>query len=185
MRFKIAVWLLFTGCCIHGSGNDSGNPSGTAVLYTFSADHIFSSQVTKDHFLLSVSGSSVAEGKIRLRILTSDHKQIYTDSFPAYDLLYNYDASEFGGGTQLSRQKKETIILSRMKHFFSDTCFRYPAINPSEQYDKGDNIDQSVWKDIHSDKTSIGFVYAHGYESMYGIAFSKKKKKTVLYFYSD
>ena len=187
MSLKYLLWCMLTGVAMLGSGNHIIQPPtpGSDVSYTIKAAHMFSSLTTKDHFQLSVSGKSIAEGRIMFTISTSDHKEIFRDSFPAYDLLYNYDAAEFGGSTQLSRQKKENIIQSRMKRFFSDTCFRYPAINPDEQYDKGDNIDQSAWNDIHSDKTSIGFVYAHGYESMYGIAFSKKKKKTVLYYYSD
>lgn len=60
----------------------------------------------------------------------------------------------------------------------------HPAIKIAEPF-SSDTSDKEIWYDIKSDKSAIGFVYYHGYEGVYCIAYSKKKKKVVNYFTSD
>jgi hypothetical protein len=180
MRIKGVLWTLVLPICVQVCANDSlkQRTNQSRVLITTKADHAFSNPYTKDHFLLSVSGKSILDGKISLSISTNDHKIIFRDHFQATDLLWDYDEAD------LTKKQKEEIIRKRMKYFFNDSSFIKPAIKIASPFGP-DNSDKAVWLDIKSNKEAIGFVYSYGYEGTYAIAYSKKKQKAVLYYSSD
>jgi len=181
MRLKSVFWILLVVTRFQVYADDPVILQNNLyqALMTIRADHVFSNTATKDHFVLIVSGKSVVDSKVRLSILTHDNRQIFTDSFKASDLLYNYD-----NGEGLNIKQKDAIIRKRITHFFSDSCFIYPAIKIAEPFFE-DNSDKAAWLDIKSNKDAIGFVYSYGYEGTYAIAYSNKKKKAILYYSSD
>jgi hypothetical protein len=139
--------------------------------------HAFSSPTQLDIFTLSFNGKSILKSTITFKIITSTNKEIYKEVFPSTDLLGDME-------DMLTDNQKIDTIKNRIKHFFDDENFYKPAIEANAQYDE-DETDKQTWVDIKRDKTAIGFFYSHGYESSYGIAWSKRKKKVVQYFYSD
>jgi hypothetical protein len=75
----------------------------------------------------------------------------------------------------------EKYIRNRIKEFFEEKNFKYPAIKQDEVLDE-DYSDKEIWNDIQSDRTAIGFFYLIGEEDGRTIAYSKKTKKVVMYF---
>ena len=123
MLRKRIVWVLSLTLFIQMYTNDAvaqKNSFNQASIF-IKAEHLFSNLLTKDHFRLSLSGRSIIDGKVRLSISTHDYRQIFTDSFPATDLLWDYAEADIG------INQKEAIIRKRMEDFFSDniTIHRY------------------------------------------------------------
>jgi hypothetical protein len=75
----------------------------------------------------------------------------------------------------------EKYMRNRVKEFFDEKNFNYPAIKQDEVFDE-DYSDMEIWNDIKSDRTAIGFYYLIGEEDGRTIAYSKKTKKVVMYF---
>jgi hypothetical protein len=139
--------------------------------------HAFSDEVKKDTFKLILTGTSILQGKLTFRIINFENKEIYTDKFNAIDLL-----TDLEDVTPTKQQKLDTF-KTRFNHFF-DHAFPVPAINPRQPLDS-DYVDIKIQRDIQSDTSAIGFVYAYGYEGVYEIAWSKRKKRVVLCAASD
>lgn len=156
---------------------DSINHNDTTHLFAVSYKHQFSNINTLDSFILTLSGKSILEGVLTFKIYDSSGKQIHREVFYAFDLL-------FDEGDVIPQNKHADTIIARMKVFFTKESFLKPAIKLIPQYNE-DQSDKENWDDINSDKTAIGFTYNYGYEGTYGIAYSKKKQKTVVYFSSD
>jgi hypothetical protein len=161
-------------------------PDDTAAkdqLLRFACLHKFSNPVTKDVFSIALYGKSIDSGKIVFKITDHDHHQFYSETFPASDMLG--DLIDEKNGTPGSAD----TIKNRMASFLNDAHFSSPAIERDETMDDAfENADKSDiynWKDIKSDPTAVSFTYSHGYESTYGMAYSKKQKKVVFIFYSD
>ncbi len=179
IRIVISILLFAVSYLAWANGPFKQKNSPVKILITVKADHAFSNPMVKDHFEISLIGRSVAGGKISLSIFSNDHKLIFRDSFPANHLLYDLDEEGL-----LSAKQKEQFIRKNINRFFADSCFIYPAIKIAEPF-YDDNSNKAIWLDIKSNKQAIGFVYSHGYEGTYAIAYSKKKQKVVQYFSSD
>jgi hypothetical protein len=147
-------------------------------LFSVSSKHKFSSPENTDIFKLSLTGSSILEGKITFEISDINNQTIFSNNFSATDLLYD------GGDVIKERKAKEDTIVARIKRFFENENFISPAIDNSEEFDS-DNSTKEIWEDIKSDKSSVGFMYSYGYEGTYQIAYSKKKRKILTYSSSD
>ena len=151
------------------------------VLLTSVYQHSFSDPSKKDIFKLALIGSSILKGKVLFEITTSDHRNIYSETFPATDLYGDLEEDFF------TKKQRTDTIKKRFNLFFKASNFKEPAIDRKVTYSKynDDNYDKVTFYDIKSDQSAIGFLYTHGYEGTYGIAWSKKQKKVVKYFYSD
>jgi hypothetical protein len=155
---------------------------GQKPLFTATAKHPFSSRAQNDSFVLSLTGRSVLGGNITFHIY-KDSKVIFTDTFPASDLLGDRYAD-----IPTDKQRADTI-LHRMKIFFGSNNFIQPAIRITRD-ESGNSTDippefKLILAEIQSDSSAIGFVYSHGYEGTYAIAWSKKKAKALFYYSSD
>lgn len=151
--------------------------SSNKILYA-SFSHNFSDLHKKDLFRVSVLGKNLVNGQVVFDIINFKHQQIFSATFPALDLLGDEE------DVLPTEKQKETKIKLRIKNFFAARNFLVPAIKPNQKFD-ADNYDQDLWNEIKADPSIIGFNYQHGYEGNYRIAYSKKKKKVVQYFYSD
>ncbi|MFC4231086.1 hypothetical protein ACFOW1_04245 [Parasediminibacterium paludis] len=156
---------------------DSINHNDTTHLFAVSFKHPFSNVNTLDSFTLTLSGKSIREGMLTFKILDVNGNEIHKEVFYAFDLL-------FDEGDIIPHNKHADTIIARMKVFFTKDRFIQPAIELIPQYNE-DQSNKENWDDINSDKTAIGFTYNYGYEGTYGIAYSKKKQKTIVYFSSD
>lgn len=136
----------------------------------------FSSNDEKDEFLITITGETVYTGTMIFQITTHHGSLILKESYPAHFLL----GYAFLGDPN-SLKDKEEFIIKRATEFFNENNFNNPAISPEEDFDE-DYSDKEIWEDIISDKTSIGFYYLIGEGDGRRIAFSKKKKRVVLYF---
>lgn len=179
MQFKGVLWVLALAVCVQVCANNTFKQRNglSPVLITIKTNHVFSNPAAIDHFSLSVSGKSVLDGEIRLFVSTNDHTVIFRDGFPARALLRDDEVD-------LTNKQKEEIIRKRMKDFFHDSSFIKPASKIATPF-WPNNSDKAVWLDITSNREAIRFVYSYGYEGTYAIAYSKKKRKAVLYYASD
>lgn len=147
-----------------------------SVLIENKVMHAFSQIDNKDEFYICIKGKSILDGKMIFRITKSDGTELLNEEFPSYLLMgYGFE------GDLNSKNDKEDHIKSRIKDFFNESNFIYPAIKSDETFDQ-DYSDKEIWDEIKSDKTIIGFSYLIGEEDGRKIAFSKKKGKVIMYF---
>ena len=135
----------------------------------------FSNAKTKDNFRITITGTSILEGKMTFEIIDSKGKEILKEEYPSYYLIgfVLYDDEP--------KEKQELYIKKRVAEFFKNDNFFTPAIPTTEKYDE-DYSDKKVWNTIKSDQTSVGFYYLIGEESGNRIAYSKNDNKVVIYF---
>ena len=147
-----------------------------SILIEQRAVHDFSKVGKKDEFYICIRGKSIEAGKVIFTIVSHDKTTILREEFPSY-LLINYG---FEGDFE-SVKDNEKYMRNRIKEFFDEKNFKYPAIKQDGVLDE-DYSDKEIWNDIQSDRTAIGFFYLIGEEDGRTIAYSKKTKKVVLYF---
>jgi len=147
-----------------------------SVLIENKVMHAFSQIDNKDEFYICIKGKSILDGKMIFKITKSDGTELLNEEFPSYLLMgYGFEADTN------SEKDKEDYIKKRIKDFFNEINFIYPAIKSDETFDE-DYSDKEIWDEIKSDQTVIGFSYLIGEEDGRKIAFSKKKGKVVMYF---
>lgn len=152
-----------------GTLNDS-------VLIENKVIHEFSQVENKDEFYICIKGKSILDGKTIFKITKSDGTELLNEEFPSSHLMdYGFE------GDMNSVKEKEEYIKSRIKNFFNESNFIFPAIKTDETFDE-DYSDKDIWNEIKSDLTTIGFSYQIGEEDGRKITFSKKKGKVVMYF---
>ncbi len=147
-----------------------------SILIEQRAVHAFSKVDKKDEFYVCIRGKSIAEGKVIFTIISHDKTMILREEFPSY-LLMNYG---FEGDLE-SVKDREKYMKNRIREFFEEKNFKYPAIKQDEVLDE-DYSDKEIWNDIQSDRSAIGFFYLIGEEDGRTIAYSKKTEKVVMYF---
>jgi hypothetical protein len=155
----------------------------TRKLISYSADRIFSDTVNKDKFNITLYGKDTLKGTIVFKIYDRNNHQLFKDVFPAIDLLG--DESDI-----LNNKQQKDTITQRMSDFFNGENFSSPAIESNAKFDEDffedpDQTDKDNWQAVKADKTSVRFLYSHGYESTFGIAYAKSKRKVVEIFESD
>lgn len=147
-----------------------------SILIEQRALHAFTKVDRKDEFYICIRGKSIAEGKVIFTIICHDKTTILREEFPSC-LLMNYG---FEGDLE-SVKDREEYLRNRIKEFFEEKNFKYPAIKQDEVFDE-EYSDLEIWNDIKSDRKAIGFYYLIGEEDGRIIAYSKKTKKVVMYF---
>lgn len=150
-------------------------PKNTDVLIENSTEVNFSSNNTKDRFVLSLKGQSIIDGKVLFKIYSTFGDELWKEEFDAIDLI------GYGLDLNAAVTEKERYISKRIANFFNRKNFLTPAIKSGESYDP-DYSDKEIWDDISSDFTAIGFYYLIGEESGCRIAYSKKLKRIVIYY---
>lgn len=147
------------------------------IIISNTRQHSFSDPKKKDTFTVTLTGQNILTGNVSFKIRNYQKKIIYQQKFKAEDLLRDM-------ADVLNKRQQEDTIKSRIRKFFDEKNYAYPAIASDEKF-YDDNSTIEVWNDIKSDRDAIGFLFSYGYEGTYGIAYSKKKHKVVTYFYSD
>jgi hypothetical protein len=191
-KFSATIALLFLGltaCHEHDKPASEKKEIPVAVTPPVVVDtnrillskvilHAFSDSVKKDTFKLTLIGRSILNGKVRFQIIAWDHLEIHQEVFDAFGLL--------GDLNDVLPRNKEKIdtIQARFYDFFNAKAFQKPALDKRDEPDT-DYVPLKVYQDIKADSTAIGFNYAHGYESMFEIAWSKRNKRVVTCFTSD
>ena len=170
----IATILLLTngvvGCVIPDQVHND------TILVENRLNHPFSHPIKSDEFHIYIIGSnSILEGTVIFTIKDYNGTVIYTEKFPANELLgYHTDYHN-------KKDEKEDFIEKRITEFFDQENFYNPAIKENDNFDS-DYSNLEIWEDIRSDSTAIGFDYLIGEEDGRRIAYSKKLKKVVMYF---
>jgi hypothetical protein len=147
-----------------------------SILIDQRVSHDFSQVGKKDEFYICIRGKSITEGQVIFTIISHDKTIILREEFPSY-LLMNYG---FEGDLESAKDRKK-YMRNRIREFFAEKNFYFPAIKPDEAFVE-DYSNKEIWNDIHSDRTAIGFSYLIGEEDGRKIAYSKKSKKVVMYF---
>jgi hypothetical protein len=156
----------------------------TKMLLKYNVDRPFSEIERNDHFKIALYGENMLKGVVIFEILNNKNESIFKEMFTADELLGDRIDN-------LTLTQKADTIKHRMALFFSEDSFTKPAIDSTERYENSAYYDipgipsKTDWDAVKADKTTIGFYYSHGYESTYGIAFSKKRGKVIQVFYSD
>ena len=147
------------------------------LLLSNSIVHAFSDPILKDTFKLFLRGGSIVKGNVLFEIVSHTNKLIYHETFAANELLGDDDQDS-------TINLKEDSITRRFKDFFAESNFLIPATSIDSAFIP--EIEESKdWNDIKSDNTAIGFILSHGYEEIDCIAYSKKRKKVIIYFSGD
>jgi len=136
---------------------------------------IFSDSKERDEFLIYVTGETIYKGTVCFQITNHKGVVIHKESFSS-KFLIGYDFN----GDQNSKTEMEEFIVERIKNFFDEEYFLFPAISAKDGFDE-DYSDKDIWEDILSDQTAIGFYYLIGEGDGRRIAYSKKKGKVVMY----
>ena len=147
-----------------------------SILIEQLALHDFSQVGKKDEFFICIRGKSIAEGQVIFTIISHDKTPILKEVFPSY-LLMNYG---FEGDLD-SVKDREKYMKNRIREFFEEKNFNFPAIKQDEVFVE-DYSNKEIWNDIQTDRAAIGFFYLIGEEDGRKIAYSKKTKKVVMYF---
>ena len=173
------VCLLAILCSTKGNFKSTTSPitigDKGGVLYENGIVHAFSSPVRKDSFNIRLTGESILRGMINFVIRDGDGLAILDETYHSTMLL------DYGLPQNSTDKQKEEYIKSRIDKFFTLETFHQPAIDQNAKFDV-DFTSREVFDDIRADQTSIGFYYLIGEEDGRQIAYSKKLKKTVVYF---
>lgn len=138
---------------------------------------IFSNSKEKDEFLIYLVGETIYGGTVFFQIKNYEGMVIHNESFPSKFLI----GHEFVGNRN-SQEEKEEFIIERIKNFFNEENFQFPAISAEENFDE-DYSDKDIWEDILSDETAVGFYYLIGEGNGRKIAYSKNNRKVEIYHY--
>jgi hypothetical protein len=145
-------------------------------LYKNVIQRPFSNPKLTDELSITIIGNSIVGGTAVIEITTHDGRPIYNEKYPASYLIgYGLIREE------ANVERMEEYIKKRVDEFFIDKNFSNPAISTNEQLDE-DYSEPENWNDIKSDPTAIGFYYLIGEEAGCRIAYSKKHRKTLIYF---
>ena len=147
-----------------------------SILIEQRAFHDFSEVGKKDEFHICIRGKSIVEGNVIFTITSYDKRTILKEEFPS-NLLLGYG---FEGDIE-SVKDREKYMKNRIREFFEEKNFKYPAIKQDEVFNEDYSV-KEIWNDIQSDRAAIGFYYLIGEEDGRSIAYSKKTKKAVMYF---
>ncbi|TXH24967.1 MAG: hypothetical protein E6Q96_09665 [Cyclobacteriaceae bacterium] len=182
------VGFLFLCCSTkgnEGSKNIEGShkqdsvvtTQGPKIIYTVSANHFFSSNISKDKFLIELYGTDTLKASITFKIMNSVGDLIYSTEFESRALL------DYGLPENPSKREKAEYILLRMNNFFKEENFVTPAIRSDEIYDKDyyGIIGESMWNKVKSNSHSIGFYYSLWEGSQSWITFYEKHKQVLKY----
>ena len=140
--------------------------------------HTFSDPSKKDEFRIIITGKSLLKGKVLFTITSSEGENLLREEFDANYLL-GYD---FTGNID-SQKETDAFIKKRIREFFSEDRFSVPAIEEDIVFeDQSYYIDKETWEEVKANKQAVGFYYLLGSEDGRHIAFSKKKRKAVLFY---
>lgn len=162
-----------------GKSTDPGKKeSKSEFLVENTQHHAFSNPEKKDVFFIGIKGKNLLNGKVVFTITSAEGKQLLKEEFGA-DYLFGYDFT----GDFKSQKDTDAFIKKRIQSFFSEDKFSVPAIEDDVVFeDQSYYIDQQTWDEIKSNKQAIGFHYLLGSEDGRHIAYSKKKKKAVMFY---
>jgi len=189
MKIRVLIFgLLTTVCCSTKRGtqvvdNKSAEQKteevktrdNDSILYAKEMLHNFSSAVSKDAFKIYVTGQSINDGQIKFQIINNDGLVLLDERFASSRFL------DYGLNANSTDQEKEEYIKGKIDKFFNPDNFHTPAISATDKFDE-DYSRKTIWDDIISDQTSIGFYYLIGEEDGRHIAYSKKLGKIVMYY---
>jgi len=151
-----------------------------SVIYKKEIFHSFSSLDSKDLFRIYVTGKSLVKGEVHFQIIVNHMNLILDETFSAFgDLGYYMSELKSLGQQELTSQEQEEYIKKTLDDFFDEKAFDYPAAGPSN-ISVFKSPEKEIWKEIISDKSSIGFTYGVGYQDGRQIAYSRKLKKAVI-----
>ncbi len=153
------------------------------LLVTYTFIHTFSDPLKKDLFSLALYSDKNSRFWCIFWILDHHRHIIYKDTVDIGDRFVDLDTATFTKGM------KEDSTRKFAAHFFDSTNFSRPSIEKSENFQDSfpdaDSSEEKEWNEIKADESSVGFSYEIGNESIMTIAFSKKRKKVMVVFYSD
>lgn len=144
------------------------------ILASSTAKHIFSDPTSYDLFKLTLTGNTLLKSKATFEILNAKGIRLYHESFDGIWLSNELETEGF------STKQEDAYIRKRVKDFFNESNFLKPAVGPKDMTNS-DYSDLKIWNELRANRNAIGFSYLLSYENNRKIAWSKKLKKTVVY----
>lgn len=102
----------------------------------------FSNPKQPDKFRLQLVGADVLTAKVHFTITTAAGSTVWSEWFPATQLLGSY------GKESATSAAKESIILKRFASFFEQKNFLATAIEPAATFDADYNGRRAVWQEV-------------------------------------
>ncbi|MGF1923541.1 MAG: hypothetical protein ACQUHE_05135 [Bacteroidia bacterium] len=161
--------ITFTAC------NTKPKASGTSNLAHIqnSATSPFSDTLRLDTFKVALEGNNAKESKLNFKIIAHDGKEIYNTSIKGYELLKT-------NAKLKTESDKMNFLKDRIKYFFEDEHFLWPAVLPNEK--PNNNVADLAFYDELKQSQLNGFNYHIGEESKIYIAWSAKENKVKVYY---
>jgi len=172
----ITIGICFNCKNILFKNKTSNSNIDSLVLLENQTDKLFSNPNKKDIFSISIIGENILNGKMIFKITNSSGVELWNEIYPTNVLINGYIIDE-----DTTDEEKISMIKNRVSSFFDDENFIFPAINPSDVFDR-DYSDLEIWNDIKSDQKAKGFYYLIGLEESCKLTYSKTQKKIVKYF---
>lgn len=145
----------------------------SSVLLQQTEKRLFSDSSQHDFFSLTVTGDSLLNASAEFEITSASGKKLYAEVFRVADMLQYADH-------MVNATQQEAYLRDRIKNFFKAELFQAPA-TAALSWD-ADYTPQADWQDIQSDTNVIGYEFVIHEEWARRIAYSKKRKKVVVYF---
>jgi hypothetical protein len=163
----ISILVIF----LFGEGLAQRN--GFSTVYKTS--RIFSSIEHADTFILSAAGKNIFDSHITLRIVSWKGKEIYHDRFSMNDFMER--------GPKDKRTQNDSIgIIEMLSQFLDEGRFDKASRIVKNALDESSGELALGWKEFQADTVAISFNYLLGAEDGRSIAFSKTKRKAIIYF---
>ena len=184
-RLKTAAYLQITILCLCCSAKskedhnyaDQPPTQVPKTIYMVSVNHHFSSNDTKDQFIIELYGADTLSGNVKFQIISSFGDLIYSVEFESRALF------DYGLAQNPSKADKMKYIITRMSNFFDEENFVIPAIEPNENYDKDyyGIVGESIWNKLKIENDLIGFYYLLWEGNQSWITFYKNDKRAIKY----
>jgi hypothetical protein len=158
---------------IFSFGESLAQRDGFSVVHRKS--HTFSSIEHADTFILSAAGKNIFDSYITLRIVSWKGKEIYHDRFSMNDFMER--------GPKDKRSQEDSIeVIKKLSQFLNENNFDKASIIVNDALNQAFGELSPGWKEFQVDTLAIGFNYLLGAEDGRSIAFSKTKRKAIIYF---
>ena len=192
MKNQLILFCLLASTFAFGK-----SPKIERVNQTLSITHIFSNPIEPDTFKLVYNQNNL-EDEMTFQIINSSEKTIYSIKFPGLS-FYGYDKPSYEFETDANRKnirfqsRQDSLqvydslkiadiqyLKAKIKVFFANKKFE---INPvPELYKKyRDSLYKGQYEDLLTDDTVVGFSYSLFAGGGEMIAYSRLKKKVVLF----
>ena len=189
--FLVGFMCIFIACSSNTEKNNANettdlnseepNQQNHTILHQTNQKIFFSSSDKEDVFQLKLLGKDTLDAQVLFQIFSADGDTLYQHQFHAMDLI------NFSLKFKIkdpNRSDMKNFITERMSNFFASQNFSSPAVKADRSI-SNNILEPEVFEELKKDTNSISYTYVLHDSDVYQIAYSKSKKKIVLFYKFD